>query len=87
MKTDEAIDLIIHAVEKSIGGETFVMKMPAVKVKDIAKAMIEYLLTKIQISSIGTRPGEKMHEKLLSSSEVMHAYEFDTKYFVILRDK
>ena len=48
MKTDEAIDLIIHAVEKSIGGETFVMKMPAVKVKDIAKAMIEYFGNKIQ---------------------------------------
>ena len=85
MKTDEAIDLIIHAVEKSIGGETFVMKMPAVKVKDIAKAMIEYFGNKnTNIISIGTRPGEKMHEKLLSNSEVMHAYEFDRKYFVIL---
>lgn len=85
MKTNDAIELIFQAVEKCIGGETFVMKMPSVQVKQIAEAMIEFFGnndTKIHI--IGSRPGEKTHEKLLSAVEVKDAFEFDDKYYVIL---
>lgn len=85
MRTQEAIELIFHAVEQSIGGETFVMKMPAVKVQQVADTMVSFFgnkATKVKI--IGSRPGEKKHEKLLSSNEINDAYEFDDKYFIIL---
>ncbi len=85
MKTEDAIELIFHAVQKSIGGEIFVMKMPSVRIKVIADAMISYFGNKnSKIKIIGERPGEKLHEKLLSSNEIRHTYELDEKYYVIL---
>ena len=85
LKTGDAINLIFHAVERSIGGETFVMKMPSTSVQTIADSMITYFGNKhTEVEIIGSRPGEKKHEKLLSSNEIKNSFEFDDKYFVIL---
>lgn len=81
----QAIGLIFKAIRNSIGGETFVMKMPGYKIIDIARIiMSEFGDEQCSIKIIGKRPGEKVHEVLISRYEVDNAYIYDKDYFVIL---
>lgn len=85
MSTREAISLIFTAVENSVGGELFVMKMPAATVETIGSVMIKLFGdSKSKIKIIGTRPGEKKDEVLVSKNESISAFHFSDKYFVIL---
>jgi len=84
MRLQEAIGLIFKAVEDSIGGEIFVMKMPSIKITNLASLMIKELGNKsTKIKHIGIRPGEKIHEVLVSRYEAKRAFEHGN-YFVIL---
>lgn len=82
----QAIHLLFKASEVSHGGETFVMKMPACKISDLAEVMIEELSPneKLPIEEIGARPGEKIHEVLVSRYEAPLSYQYDENYFLIL---
>ncbi|MFA5009128.1 MAG: polysaccharide biosynthesis protein [Candidatus Paceibacterota bacterium] len=85
MRTSEAISLVFEAVEKAIGGEIFVMRMPSTKVENIANVMIKIfgdMNTKKII--IGSRPGEKLHEVLISKNEAPRTKILNDKYYVIL---
>ena len=85
MSTREAISLIFAAVENSIGGELFVMNMPAATVETIANTMISLFGNKESRKKIiGQRPGEKKHEVLVSKNECPFTYVFSKQYFVIL---
>ncbi|MFA6999686.1 MAG: polysaccharide biosynthesis protein [Candidatus Paceibacterota bacterium] len=85
MTMKEAIHLLFKATENSFGGETFVMKMPACKVIDIAEILIKEITNKkIPIKEIGIRPGEKIHECLISKNEAPSTYIYDENYYVIL---
>jgi UDP-N-acetylglucosamine 4,6-dehydratase/5-epimerase len=75
----QSIDLVIWALKNSIGGEIFVPKIPSYKILDLAKA----IAPEAKINIIGTRPGEKIHEELITESESGNAVELK-KYFVIL---
>ncbi|MBR9703236.1 polysaccharide biosynthesis protein [Candidatus Woesearchaeota archaeon] len=88
MNLNEAISLIFEATVSSVGGEIFVMKMPALKVGDLADLMIKELsLTRknlhVKKEIIGIRPGEKLHEVLVSRYESTNALE-QGDYYVIL---
>ena len=81
----QAIGLLFKAIESSIGGETFVMKMPGYKIIDIAKIIKkEFGDAKCEIKITGKRPGEKLNEILISRYESENAYYYDADYFVIL---
>ncbi|MFO7264395.1 MAG: UDP-N-acetylglucosamine 4,6-dehydratase [Bacillaceae bacterium G1] len=81
----EAITLLLKAAEVSIGGETFVMKMNACNIYDLAVVMREHLATKpVPIRIVGMRPGEKLHEVLISRHESTRTYCYDDQYYVIL---
>ena len=83
---EEAISLLFKAAEDSIGGETFVMNMPACYIRDIADVLIdEYGAA--EIKEIGGRPGEKLDEMLISKHESPLSYCYDENYFVILPSK
>ncbi len=85
MSTKEAISLIFTAVENSVGGELFVMNMPATSLKVIANVMIKLFGNeKSKIKIIGERPGEKTHEALVSKNESPFTHIFSGQYFVIL---
>jgi UDP-N-acetylglucosamine 4,6-dehydratase len=85
MSTREAIHLIFEAVSLAQGGETFVMRMPAIRVAKIAEAMIaKYGNENTMIEVVGARPGEKKHEVLVSRSEIPNTYELSDRYFVII---
>lgn len=88
MSTSQAIGLVFKAVEMSKGGETLVMRMPATTVQTIADSMIELFGDERTKSTIiGTRPGEKLDEVLISKNEATNAYQVDESYFVILPQK
>lgn len=82
---EDAIKLVFKATFESIGGEIFVMKMPACKIIDIAHVLIEASkLENVKIEILGIRPGEKINELLLSKYESQKTVVFDEEYFVIL---
>lgn len=82
----QAIHLLFKASEVSHGGETFVMKMPACRIGDLAEVMIDELSPneKIPVEIIGARTGEKIHEVLVSRYEAPLTYQFDENYYLIL---
>ncbi|QHZ45152.1 MULTISPECIES: polysaccharide biosynthesis protein [unclassified Bacillus (in: firmicutes)] len=81
----EAIDLLLKASKEAIGGEIFVMKMKACNILDLAEVLIEELASSpIGIKEIGIRPGEKLHEVLVSNHEAPFTYLYDAQYYVIL---
>jgi UDP-N-acetylglucosamine 4,6-dehydratase len=85
MSKSDAIQLVFEAVDKSIGGEIFVMRMPATSVKIMADAMIKLFgNNETKIDLIGMRPGEKIDEVLVSKNEAPFTKIVDKKYFVIL---
>jgi FlaA1/EpsC-like NDP-sugar epimerase len=80
---EEAIGLLFKAAEESVGGETFVMNMPAAYIKDIADILIG-VYGNAEITEIGSKPGEKLDEMLISKHESPVSYCFDDTYYVIL---
>lgn len=90
MSINKAVDLVLKAAVKSIGGEIFILKMPALKIGDLAESMIELYAEKyghdekkIKIKTIGIRDGEKMHEELMTDHEAENSYETDDMYILI----
>lgn len=85
LTVSEAIDLLLQASHTAIGGETFVMKMNACRITDLAEVLGKRLLNKtVTFNEIGIRPGEKLHEALVSQYESPYTYKFSDKYYVIL---
>jgi FlaA1/EpsC-like NDP-sugar epimerase len=83
---EEAISLLFKAAEDSIGGETFVMNMPACYIRDIADVLIDEY-GDVEIKEIGGRPGEKLDEMLISTHDAALSYYYDQNYFVTLPTK
>jgi UDP-N-acetylglucosamine 4,6-dehydratase len=76
---DQAVDLVLYAVDNMVGGEIFIPKIPSMRVTDLAEAMAPGVPRDI----IGIRPGEKLHELLLTSDESRHAIDADDVYVVL----
>lgn len=76
---DQGIELVMLALNKMYGGEIFIPKVPSMKVKD----MIQKLAPGYDINIVGIRPGEKIHEVLVTSEEARHTKEF-TDYYIII---
>ena len=76
---DEGVDMVMFALEKALGGEIFVPKIPSYKIMDIAHAISPKSETRI----VGIRPGEKIHEEMITKSDSPNTYDLG-KYYVIL---
>ena len=76
---NEGVKMVLYALENAWGGELFVPKIPSYKIMDLAKAIDPSCKIKI----IGIRPGEKVHEEMISSSDSYNTYDIG-KYYVIL---
>jgi len=77
----QGVSFVIDCLKKMYGGEIFVPKIPSYRIVDVAKALSPSKKIKI----IGIRPGEKLHEEMISSTESLNTIEFKN-YFVILSD-
>jgi UDP-N-acetylglucosamine 4,6-dehydratase/5-epimerase len=81
----DAIELLLVAAKTAIGGETFVMQMKTCRILDLARVMGEHLTEHpVTYREVGIRPGEKLHEVLVSSYEAPHTYPYEERYYVIL---
>jgi len=78
LSLDQGVRFVIDCIEQMEGGEVFVPKIPSTKVVDLAKA----IAPNAEINIIGIRPGEKLHEMLISEDEARHTIELD-KMFVV----
>jgi len=76
---EEGVDMVLYAAEHSAGGEIFVPKIPSYKITDVAKA----ISPNSRLENIGIRPGEKLHEEMITSSDSFNTVDVG-KYFVIL---
>jgi FlaA1/EpsC-like NDP-sugar epimerase len=79
----EAIELLFKASIDSIGGETFVMNMPACYIKDLAEVLMEEY-GEVAVKETGMRPGEKLDEMLISHHESQLSFCYDNNYFLTL---
>ena len=75
----DGVKMVMHALENSVGGEIFIPKIPSYKILDIAEA----IAPKSEIKIIGIRPGEKIHEEMITSSDSHNTYDLG-EYYVIL---
>ena len=73
------VDMVLHALKTAWGGEIFIPKIPSYKITDVAQAIGPNCEHKV----IGIRPGEKIHEEMITSSDSFFTYDID-KYFVIV---
>lgn len=74
----EGVKLVIKALEEAKGGETFISRIPSFKVTDLAEAM----LPGCGIKEIGIRPGEKLHEIMITPEDSFNTYEYDRHFIV-----
>ena len=74
----QGVELVLKALEEANGGETFISKIPSFKITDLAEAM----LPGCKIKETGIRPGEKLHEIMVTVEDSTHTYEYD-KHFIV----
>ena len=75
----QGVDLVMYALENAFGGEIFVPKIPSYKLTDVAEAIAPDLEHRI----VGIRPGEKIHEEMITASDSFNTYDLG-KYYAIL---
>lgn len=73
------IDMILFALENAWGGEIFIPKIPSYKIMELAEAVAPNCQTKV----VGIRPGEKIHEEMITASDSFHTYDLGTYYTIL----
>jgi len=76
---DQAVDLVLFAIDHMVGGEIFIPKIPSMRVTDLAQAMAPGADRKVT----GIRPGEKLHEVLLTADEARHSIDMGDVFVVL----
>ncbi|OGF64183.1 hypothetical protein A2661_00355 [Candidatus Giovannonibacteria bacterium RIFCSPHIGHO2_01_FULL_45_24] len=94
MTIPQAASLVLSATNLMRGQEVFVLKMPAVRLADLAKAAVKHYApmfgkksSEIKIKIVGRRAGEKIHEKLLADHELPRAFETKDMYILTPHEK
>jgi UDP-N-acetylglucosamine 4,6-dehydratase len=75
----QAVDLVLHALTEMEGGEIFIPKIPSMTITDLAEAIAPGVPREL----VGIRPGEKLHELLLTGDEARHAIDAGEVYVVL----
>ena len=90
MSMSQAVELVLASVEMAQGGEVFIFKMPTVNISDLAEVLIEGLAPRysykpadIDVEIIGTKPGEKMYEELMTEDEAVRSLERDDMFIIL----
>jgi len=75
---NESVDLVLKAIKESKGGELYIQKCPSFKVTELAKAMD----SNAKLENVGIRPGEKLHEVMVTAEDSRSTYEYDDHYII-----
>ncbi|MDX1641320.1 MAG: polysaccharide biosynthesis protein, partial [Balneolaceae bacterium] len=76
---DDAVDMVLHTLQYAWGGELFVPKIPSYRIMDVAEAIGPDCEKKI----VGLRPGEKIHEEMITSSDSFYTYDLGDYYAIL----
>jgi UDP-N-acetylglucosamine 4,6-dehydratase/5-epimerase len=76
---EDAVEMVVWSIENALGSEIFVPKIPSYTIEILARA----IAPNATLEDVGIRPGEKLHEEMITSSDSFNTIEFD-KYFAIL---
>ena len=76
---EESVELVWQAFEDMLGGEIYVKKIPSMKVTDIAKVISPSAV----LHEVGIRPGEKLHEQMISVEDAATTFEYDSYYKIL----
>ncbi len=90
MTSSQAVKLIMDAGEKALGGEVFILKMPVIKLYDLAEVVVEEISSKlnikkeeVELQTIGLRVGERRFEELMTKDESECAFDLGNMYSVV----
>jgi FlaA1/EpsC-like NDP-sugar epimerase len=90
MTLEDSCRLVLSAAEKAKGGEVFVTKMPVIRIADLARVMIDELAAgfghdprTMPVTEIGSKPGEKLYEELMSDEETRRTVELEEMFAVL----
>lgn len=75
----DGVSMVLYALENAWGGEIFVPKIPSYRIMDVAKAIAPECEHRI----IGIRPGEKVHEEMITTSDAFHTYDIGNYYTIL----
>jgi FlaA1/EpsC-like NDP-sugar epimerase len=82
MGLEQSVRLVLHAAQMAVGGEVFVLKMPALRIESLAAVMVRRLAPRfghdpdlIEVVEVGPKPGEKLYEELLAEAEIPRSFE------------
>jgi len=76
---EEGVDLVIQAIDQTLGGEIFVPKIPSYRITDVAQAIAPECEQRV----IGIRPGEKLHEEMITESDSFYTVDFGKIYAIL----
>ncbi len=76
---EEGVDLVVHALNHALGGEIFVPKIPSYRIMDVAAA----IGPKCEHPVVGIRPGEKIHEEMITETDALQTIETDAHYIIV----
>ena len=79
LKIEDAVQMVVNALQNMKGGELYVKKIPSIKMTDLAKAIAPDWKIKV----VGVRPGEKIHEQMITKEDANHTLEFDDYYIIL----
>lgn len=76
---EQGVRFVISCIERMQGGEVFIPKLPSMNMMDLANAMAP----ECELETIGIRPGEKLHESMISADEARQSVELDDRYVIM----
>ncbi len=79
LKLEQAVEMVLEAIEYMKGGELYVKKIPSMKMTDLANAIAPNL----KIKEVGIRPGEKIHEQMITQADAPNTIEFEGFYIIL----
>ena len=78
----QAVELVFDALKHGVGGEVFVPRLPAFRIVDLIEILKEKHNANNEVSLIGVRPGEKIHELMINQGEVPKTFKFKDRYVI-----
>jgi len=79
---EDGVEMVLYAIEHGLGGEILVPKIPSYNIETMAKA----IGPNCEIKYVGIRPGEKLHEEMITESDSFYTVEFDRYYAILPAD-
>ena len=76
---EDGVEMVLYALENAWGGEIYVPKIPSYRIMDVAKA----IGPNCEFPNVGIRPGEKLHECMITSDEALQTVQMDDRYVIL----